>query len=448
MTAGGKRALTIAARTAQRARSSMVRRSKCKANTLRSGRTARAIHPWRSTFPRTYKIATGVLKQARRSYLDFNATAPLRPDAREACRAALELPGNPSSIHAEGRAARALVERARVAVAELAGASPEAVTFTASGTEAVNLVLTPALSASGRAPPVRLIVSAGEHPCVLKGHRFAPEAVEIAPLRDDGRIDLEILAGKVARGGGPAMLALQGANNETGVIQPVAEAAALVHAAGGVVVCDAVQLAGRAPVGAAELGADFLVLSAHKLGGPKGAGALIAASPRLNVAEPLVRGGGQERGLRAGTENVAAIAGFGEAARAVVAETGREPVRLAQLRDALAAHVRAAAPDAVIFGAAAPRLPNTLCFAAPGIGAQTLLIALDLAGVAVSSGAACSSGKVARSHVLNAMRVDPELAAGAIRLSLGWSSDEADVAHFGEAFAEIVARIRRGRSAA
>ncbi len=372
----------------------------------------------------------------------------MRAEAHDACRAALDVTGNPSSIHAEGRAARALVEDAREAVARLAGAPAQGVTFTAGGTEAANLALTPAIAAPGRAPPVRLIVSAGEHACVLKGHRFAPAAVERAPLRDDGRIDLGALTQMLVRSGaGPAMLALQGANNETGVIQPVAEAAALVHAAGGVVVCDAVQLAGRAPVSVAELGADFVILSAHKLGGPKGAGALVAV-PGVSIAEPLVRGGGQERGLRAGTENVAAIAGFGAAARAAMADGAGEAVRLARLRDALAAHIAASAPDTVVFGADAPRLPNTLCFSVPGLGAETLLIALDLAGIAVSSGSACSSGKVARSHVLDAMRIDPQLAGGAIRLSLGWSSDEADVAHFGEAFARIVARIRRGRSAA
>jgi cysteine desulfurase len=386
------------------------------------------------------------LKRTRRSYLDFNATAPLRPDAREACLAAFELAGNPSSIHGEGRAARAVVEQARAAVADLAGVSPRGVTFTASGTEAANLVLTPAIVGSGRAP-IRLIASAGEHSCMLKGHRFARAAVELAPLRDDGRIDLGALAAMIARGDGPVMLALQGANNETGIVQPVAEAAALVHAAGGIVVCDAVQLAGRAPCAAAALGADFLILSAHKLGGPKGAGALVAASQEISVAEPLVRGGGQERGLRAGTENVAAIAGFGAAARAVIAEMTREPERLAALRDGLAAHIAGAAPDAVIFGQGVARLPNTLCFAIPGVGAETLVIALDLAGVAVSSGAACSSGKVARSHVLDAMRVDPALGAGAIRLSLGWSSDAAVVAHFGEALSGIVGRIRDRRAA-
>jgi cysteine desulfurase len=243
------------------------------------------------------------------------------------------------------------------------------------------------------------------------------------------------------------MLALQGANNETGIVQPVAEAAALVHAAGGIVVCDAVQLAGRAPCMARALGADFLIFSAHKLGGPKGAGALVAASPDVGVGAPLVRGGGQERGLRAGTENVAAIAGFGVAARAAMAELAREPARLAKLRESLAGHVANAAPDAVIFGGGVERVPNTLCFAVPGIGAETLVIALDLAGIAVSSGAACSSGKVARSHVLDAMRIDPALGAGAIRLSLGWSSSEADVAHFGAAFTEVMARIGSRRAA-
>ncbi|MGA2043703.1 MAG: aminotransferase class V-fold PLP-dependent enzyme, partial [Roseiarcus sp.] len=334
-------------------------------------------------------------------------------------------------------------------VAALAGVAPRAITFTASGTEAANLVLTPAIAmARAAAPPSRLIVSAGEHACVLKGHRFAAGAVEIAPLRPDGRIDLDVLGRMLTGGDGPAMLALQGANNETGVVQPVAEAAALVHASGGIVVCDAVQLAGRASCAAADLGADFLILSAHKLGGPKGAGALAGAAPGVAVTQPLVRGGGQERGLRAGTENVAAIAGFGAAARLALAELTVEPARLAALRDGLAAHVRRLAPDAVVFGAGATRLPNTLCFAVPGIGAETLLIALDLAGIAASSGAACSSGKVARSPVLEAMGVDPALAAGAIRLSLGWSSDAADVARFGAAFGEILGRMRRNRSAA
>jgi cysteine desulfurase len=376
-----------------------------------------------------------------RAYLDYNATAPLRPEARAAIAAAFDLAGNPSSIHAEGRAARAAVEDARRNVAELAGVGPRGVVFTSGGTEAANLALTPTGTA------IRLIASAGEHVCVLSGHRFAPNAATSAPLRADGRIDLAALEAALDCGG-PAMLALQGANNETGVVQPVAEAAALVHARGGIVVCDAVQLAGRTRLDAQALGADFLILSAHKFGGPKGAGALIATSPELRPGLSLLRGGGQERGARAGTENVAGIAGFGAAALAAGAEAEGEAVRLAALRDRLEARIFAAAPDAVVFGAGASRLPNTTCFAIPGIAAATLLMRLDLAGVAASSGSACSSGKVARSHVLTAMGVVSELAAGAIRLSLGWASREADIELFGEAFAPAVAALRKRRGAA
>ena len=327
-----------------------------------------------------------------RAYLDYNATAPLRPEARAAILSAMDRLGNPSSIHAEGRAARAIVEDARRAVAELASVAPRCVVFTSGGTEAANLALTPAIAAPRlKAPLARLIVGAGEHACVLHGHRFAPERTTVAPLAADGRIDLNALAAlRASTDGRPATLALQGANNETGVIQPVAEAAALIHEAGGLVVCDAVQLTGRASVAMAALGADFLVLSAHKFGGPKGAGALVAARPELHISAPLLRGGGQERGARAGTENVAAIAGFGAAARVAGAEQGTESARLAALRDSLAERVREHAPDAVIIGAGAPRLCNTLCFAVPGVAAATLVIALDLAGIAVSAGSACS----------------------------------------------------------
>ena len=384
-----------------------------------------------------------------RVYLDYNATARLRPEARQATLAALDVLGNPSSIHAEGRQARAIVEEARRAVAGLAGAEPRGVVFVSGGTEAANLALTPEISGPGRKTPLtRLIMSAGEHPCVLRGHRFAPEATAIAPLRTDGRLDLDGLAGLLARGDGAPLLALQGANNETGVLQPVAEAAALVHAAGGIVVCDAVQLPGRINLAAAASSADLIFLSAHKFGGPKGAGALIAMRPDLSIEAPLLRGGGQERGARAGTENVAAIAGFGAAARLAAAETEREATRLAALRDRLERRLDETAPGAIVFGAAAPRLPNTLAFAAPGVAAATLLIALDLAGVAVSSGSACSSGKVTPSHVLAAMGVEPGLAAGAIRVSLGWASREEDVDRFVVALAEALAGLRRRRSVA
>ncbi len=389
------------------------------------------------------------MKERERIYFDYNATAPLRPTAREKMAAALELIGNPSSVHSEGRAARLALETARAEVAALVGGRPRNVTFAASGTEAANLALTPQIESGGaRGPLARLIVSGGEHACVLRGHRFAPESVETAPLDAKGRIDLDALKAALGRAGGRAALALQAANNETGILQPVAEAAALVHEADGVLICDAVQLAGRGRCDFTGLGVDFLLLSAHKLGGPKGAGALVAASEALRIADPLLRGGGQERGLRAGTENVAAIAGFGAAALAAQSEIDAEAARLAALRDALERHVLEAAPDAVVFGAGAARLPNTLCFAVPGVGAETLVIGLDLAGFAVSSGSACSSGKVARSHVLTAMGVEPGLAAGAVRLSLGWASTEEEVARFGEAFGRILAPMRRGRNAA
>jgi cysteine desulfurase len=387
------------------------------------------------------------LKQQQRTYLDFNATAPMRPEAKAACVAALDLTGNASSVHAEGRAARAAIEAARACVAVLAGVPASGVTFTASGTEAANLALSPTVGRRGGIPLERLIVSAGEHACVLRGHRFAAERVDVAPLKPDGQIDLEALGRLVARAAGAVMLALQGANNETGVIQPVVEAAALIHAAGGIVVCDAVQLAGRAPCLMSELGADLMIVSAHKLGGPKGAGALVAASETLVLPAPLVRGGGQERNLRAGTEDVAAIAGFGAAVAAALAEEESEAPRLVILLEALARQVRASAPDAVILGETAPRLPNTLCFAIPGIEAATLVMGLDLAGIAVSSGAACSSGKVTRSAVLDAMGVKGDLAGGAIRLSLGWSSGEVDVSRFGEALEPLVKRIRGHRAA-
>lgn len=372
-----------------------------------------------------------------RAYLDYNATAPLRPEARAAVLAALDCLGNPSSIHAEGREARAKIEDARRAIAALAGAPARDVVFCASGTEAANLALAPGVAAPGVAPLARLIVGAGEHPCVMGGHRFP--AAESAPLTPDGRLDLEALDRLLAKGP-PALVALQGANNETGVLQPVAEAARLVHARGGLLICDAVQVAGRLALGGT--GADALILSAHKFGGPKGAGALVMLREGLNVP-PLVRGGGQERGRRAGTENVVALAGFGAAAKAALANMEEEAIRTRALRDACLARLRDLAPDAVVFGEGAPRLPNTLAFAIPRVTAATLLMRLDLEGVAASSGSACSSGKVGPSAVLAAMGVETALSAGAIRVSLGWASRAQDVEAFAAALAKALARRLR-----
>lgn len=383
----------------------------------------------------------------RRVYLDHNATTALRPAAREAMLAALTQTGNASSIHREGRVARATLETARETVAGFVGTQAKNVYFTSGATEAANLVLTPELELDGNKMPFDvLLISAGEHACVLQGHRFPAAAVEKLPLTSEGVLDLDALDAALARhAGARVLLALQAANNETGVLQPVPQAANRVHAAGGALVCDAVQAAGKSACDFAALGADVLVLSAHKIGGPQGAGALCFARDRHHIGSIIVRGGGQERGLRAGTENVAAIVGFA-AAIAGVSEAGpSEMERLAALRDRLERDILAVAPDAVFFGAAAQRLPNTTNFAVPGLSAEVLLMALDLEGVAVSSGSACSSGKVKRSHVLQAMGVPSALADGAIRVSFGWSSEEDDVELFRTAFSKTVGTIRAKR---
>jgi len=356
-----------------------------------------------------------------RAYLDWNATAPLRPQARAAMLAALDAVGNPSSVHAEGREARCIVEAARESVAALVGAEPRDVVFTASGTEANMLALSP--HTGGRWQ--RLLVSAIEHPSVGAGGRFA--AVETITVTGAGVVDLADLSRRLAAGS-PPLVSLMLANNETGVLQPVAEAAALVHQAGGLLHVDAVQAAGRIPCDIKAMGADLLTLSGHKIGAPKGAGALAKGGP-LEL-DPLVTGGGQERGERAGTENVAAIAGFGAAAAAAEAHLAAESARMQVLRDRLEAGLRAATPAAIIFGAAAERLPNTTLFTVPGLKAETAVILFDLEGVAVSSGAACSSGKVQSSHVLAAMAVAPQLARGAVRVSLGPSTTERDIERF------------------
>jgi cysteine desulfurase len=384
-----------------------------------------------------------------RTYLDFNATAPLRPEARAAVLGALDCVGNPSSVHGEGRAAGALIEAARRDVAALAGVPAGGVVFTSGGTEAANLALTPSLRVGkDRRDFDLLLVSAGEHSCVLGGHRFAAEQVVVLPLEANGRVDLGALDRVLAENAGQrSLLALQAANNETGIVQPVAEAAAKVRATGGATVCDAVQAFGRTLCTAASLSADVLILSAHKLGGPKGIGALVFAEENDHIGHVLVRGGGQERGQRAGTENVAAIAGFGAAALITASAMDAEAEHTRGLRNRLEQAVLRTAPEAVIFGANFARLPNTSYFAVPGTSAETLLMALDLDGIAVSSGSACSSGKVGKSHVLAAMGVDPALASGAIRVSFGWSSRETDVEHFARAFGVAIERIQRRHAA-
>ena len=376
-------------------------------------------------------------------------SAPASAGARGRARAR-STSGNPSSVHGEGRAARAAVERAREQVAALLGAPSKGVIFTSGGTEANMLALTPAIEVSGdRRPRDRLLISTIEHPSVRAGGRFPRDLVEDVPVTPAGIVDLAALERRLAElavQGRRPLVSLMQANNETGILQPVREAARMVHGAGGLLHVDAVQAAGRISCDINALDADLVTVSGHKLGAPKGVGALIC---RAGVqAEPLIKGGGQERNLRAGTENVAGIVGFGAAAQAAQLALAEEAGRLAALRDTLEAGLKAISPDAVVFGAGQERIPNTTLFAVPGVKAETAVIALDLEGVAVSSGAACSSGKVAASHVLAAMGVAPELARGAIRLSWGFSTTECEIETFLKAWAKLAGSLYKNRDIA
>jgi cysteine desulfurase len=376
-----------------------------------------------------------------RVYLDWNATTPLRAEARAAMAAAWDLTGNPSSVHAEGRHARRLVEEARSAVAGAVGAGPRNVVFTSGGTEANAVALAPGLRAASGQPVQRLVVSAIEHASVLAGGRFAREAISTVGVTSSGVVDLDHLRGVLATSS-PALVSVMAANNETGALQPVFEVAEIVHAAGGLLHVDAIQALGKIPFDINAVGADMVTLSAHKIGGPKGVGALVLAEGLAGL-EPLLRGGGQELGRRAGTENVAGIAGFGAAVKVATAARVSDAARLEGLRNQLESGLRQA-PDTLVFSADVPRLPNTTLFTVPGLKAETAVIGFDLAGIAVSSGSACSSGKVQPSHVLEAMGFGPKLAQGAVRLSLGWSTQEADIDLCLKAWRKLANTLLRG----
>ena len=369
----------------------------------------------------------------RETYLDWNATAPLRLEAAAATRQALLDCGNPSSVHRWGRAARQRVDRAREAVAALAGADPGGVVFTSGGTEANNL----ALLGSGRA---RVLVSAVEHSSVL----HAVPGAEPIPVNGDGLVEALALEALLLADPRPAIVSVMLANNETGVIQPVAEIARIAHAHGALFHCDAVQAAGKLPLTMPDVGADLLTLSAHKIGGPSGVGALLIGDGV--ELRPMIGGGGQERGRRAGSENLPGIAGFAAAAAAAAAGLA-EYGRVGELRDRLESGALAAVPEAVVLGSNAARLPNTTSLALPAVSAETQVIALDLAGVMVSAGAACSSGKVGPSHVLAAMGLPPEIAQCTIRVSLGWTTTEHDIAHFLDAWTSLARRLSQRAAA-
>jgi cysteine desulfurase len=376
-----------------------------------------------------------------RTYLDHNATTPLRPEARAALLAALDLNGNASSVHAEGRRARAAIETAREQLASLVGAMPREIVFTSGGTESNN--------AAVRAGWDAIIVAGVEHDSVLAPARSTGTAVIDLPVGATGVVDLGMLENLLplhAIAGRRTLLSLQLANNETGIVQPVAEAAALARRHGFAVHTDAVQAAGKMPVTFATLGTDLMTLSAHKFGGPKGIGALVVKD--ATILRSLLTGGGQERGYRAGTENVAGIAAFGGAAEAAGRDLSSLHSRLRDWQAELEHGVKALNSDAVIAGDGSDRLGNTTCIAVSGMSAETLVIALDLAGIAVSAGAACSSGKVKTSHVLTAMGLPPEIAGSAIRVSTGWTTTRNDIDAFLDAFGKVTQFNRPARKVA
>lgn len=380
-------------------------------------------------------------------YLDHNATSPLRPEAAAAAAEAMALGGNPSSVHGPGRRARALLETARETLAATIDAPAAAVIFTSGATEADNLAIASMVAGGAR----RLLISAVEHDAVREAAAASGAAVETIPVDANGVVDLAWLERRLAAWGetdggganGRPGVALMLANNETGVIQPVAQAARLVRAVDGLLVVDAVQGLGRVDVSLDALGADYLALSAHKIGGPAGVGAL-AVSARAPVSR-MLHGGGQERGHRGGMANLPGAAGFAAAAVAAVGARADQE-RLRALRDGLERAALAARPQARILGADAPRLGNTSCLALPGFASETQVMALDMAGVAVSAGAACSSGKVRASHVLVAMGCGAEVAGCAIRISFGWTSTAADAARFGAAWTAAAERARLSTS--
>ncbi|WFS02480.1 cysteine desulfurase family protein [Rhizobium tumorigenes] len=380
---------------------------------------------------------------ASRLYLDWNATAPLHHAAREAMLRGLDLFGNPNSVHGEGRATRAAIEAARRDVAVLTGADPAHVVFTSGATEAANMVLTPEFR-MGRTPLAigHLYVSAIEHPALREGGRFTKDRVSEIPVTFDGVVDLvalEALLSAHDKSLGLPMVAIMLANNETGILQPVRAAAEIVHRHGGIFVVDAVQGAGRVKTDINEIGADFMIVSSHKIGGPKGAGALVSRG-EIMMPKPLIHGGGQEKGHRSGTENSLAVIGFGAAAAAATAEFQLRNAAVMALRDRMEAGMRDAADDVIIHGEGQPRVPNTTFFTLPGLKAETGQIAFDLEGVALSAGSACSAGKLGESHVLVAMGRDPRL--GALRISLGFDTKNDDIDRLLAAFAKIAGRRR------
>lgn len=366
-------------------------------------------------------------------YLDYNATAPVKPAVIDAVTAALREGGNPSSVHASGRAARIAVEEAREKLADLLGAAAENIIFTSGGTEASNQAICTAVGVK------RVLISAIEHDCVLAAANASKFLVEEIPVNIDGLVDLKALESMLEAGDEKAIVSVMLANNETGVIQPVAEAAKIAHAHGALMHTDATQAPGKIVVDFAALDVDLMSMSAHKIGGPQGIGALVHR-PGLEV-RPFIAGGGQERGRRSGTENVAGIVALGLAAELAAGDLEKAPA-IAALRDRMEGAILAASPGSSIFGARSPRLPNTSYFTMPGVPGETQVMAMDLAGYAISSGSACASGKVKRSRVLVGMGANDDDAVNAIRVSLGPTTSDEDVDGFLQAWTALLDKKR------
>jgi len=385
-----------------------------------------------------------------RHYFDYNASAPLLECARDAMIEALSATGNASSVHFEGRNARKCIEAARSSLASLIDFKPSNIIFTSGATEAANHILSPVIRAGGHELAVsRLYICATEHPCMMEGGRFAPEQIEIVPVDKNGILDIVVLDQMLSQhdaSKGHPMVAVQLANNETGVIQPVSEIAQVTHNHDGFLVVDAVQVLGKLDISVEDTGADFLIFSSHKIGGPQGAGALVLRDAALSPV-PLLKGGGQESYHRGGTENMAAIAGFGAACEWHSRNLTKK-LKIFDLRDSIEQGIDTISKQAgnavaqpVFFGKPVKRLGNTSCFSVSGVRAETVLMALDLDGISVSSGSACSSGKVKQSHVLRAMGANDDEMQGAVRLSLGWDEDKNGAEKFLAVWKTIIGRM-------
>lgn len=389
-------------------------------------------------------------------YLDYNASQPLLREAKTAMTEAFDLVGNGSSVHGAGRLVRSAIEKAREQVATTVGAKPQDVIFTSGGTEANNLALTPSLFKKPLQSGAQLFVSAIEHPAVLNGMRFNQEQINIIPVTKAGVVDvqklkaaLEEIRSRLAVDEGQeeslaVLVSVMAANNETGIVQPLREIADIVHEMGGLVHSDCVQALGKMPISIDELGVDLMSVSAHKIGGPQGVGALILKDSSVVLRDPLIAGGGQELKRRGGTENVIGIVGFGAAAQTINEDHFDKLVEITTLRDKLEAGILEISPEAVIFGKGQARLGNCCCFAVEGFSAETLVIQMDLNGVAVSSGSACSSGKVEQSLVLKAMAVPESLGRGALRISLGVETSVQEIDRFIEVWEMLYQRQKRG----